>query len=241
MKEATRHQLSQNEILFYFTRAAVGAQVPFGIAEEFALWSVWMGSSGMDPAPHGNRVLNYLDQEQSTLQGKLSRNSNNMHLNSTSDQFLSALQAGCFVGDWLGEDQETDPSMVIENVDVPFLVAAAAGHSSTPCTVSWSEPECRIVFDTNRNWEMSWNGKVRPDFSGPSTVSINRVPDVDDLVEFENRSFCEFPKTREQVLNEGIRTGEEWSSIMSYFRRCLVPSSIQSRESGAGAGLVDTD
>ena len=107
----------------------MGARAPFGIAEEFALWSVWMGSSGMDPAPHGNRVLNYLDQEQSTLQGKLSRNSNNMHLNSTTDQFLSALQAGCFVGDWLGEDQETDPSIVIENVDVPFLVVAAAGHS----------------------------------------------------------------------------------------------------------------
>ncbi|MEC7540070.1 MAG: DUF3726 domain-containing protein, partial [SAR324 cluster bacterium] len=111
MKEASRHQLSQNEILFYFTRAAVGARAPFGIAEEFALWSVWMGSSGMDPAPHGNRVLNYLDQEQSTLQGKLSQNSKNMHLYSTTDQFLSALQAGCFVGDWLGEDQETDPSI----------------------------------------------------------------------------------------------------------------------------------
>ena len=131
--------------------------------------------------------------------------------------------------------------MVIENVDVPFLVVAAAGHSSTPCTVSWSEPECRIVFDANRNWEMSWNGKERPDFSGPSTVSINRDPDVHDLEEFENRSFCEFQKTRQQVLNEGIRTGEEWSSILSYFQRCLVPSSIQSMESGAGAGLVDTD
>ncbi|MEL0181405.1 MAG: DUF3726 domain-containing protein, partial [Deltaproteobacteria bacterium] len=75
--------MSQNEILFYFTRAAVGARAPFGIAEEFALWSVWMGSSEMDPAPHGNRVLNYLDQEQSTLQGNLSRKSNNMHLYST--------------------------------------------------------------------------------------------------------------------------------------------------------------
>ena len=88
---------------------------------------------------------------------------------------------------------------------------------------------------------MSWNGKERPDYSGPSTVSINRDQDVQDLEDFENRSFCEFQKTRQQVLNEGIRTGEEWSSIMSYFQRCLVPSSIQSRESGAGAGLVDTD
>ena len=39
-------------------------------AEEFALWSVWMGSSEMDPPPWKS-VLNYLDQEQSTLQETL--------------------------------------------------------------------------------------------------------------------------------------------------------------------------
>ncbi|GIT04514.1 MAG: hypothetical protein CM1200mP28_17730 [Deltaproteobacteria bacterium] len=29
--------------------------------------------------------------------------------------------------------------------------------------------------------------------------------------------------------------------IYSFFKRCLVPSTEESRKSGAGAGLVDTD
>ena len=42
--------LSFNEILFYFTRAAVGVGVPYGLAEDFAKSSIWLGICGFDPA-----------------------------------------------------------------------------------------------------------------------------------------------------------------------------------------------
>ena len=44
-----------------------------------------------------------------------------------------------------------------------------------------------------------------------------------------------------KVLNNGVKVGEKWPEIYEYFSRCLVKSSAESRASGAGAGLVDTD
>ena len=42
--------LSFNEIMFYFTRAAVGGGVPFGLAEDFGRAAIWIAAaSGLDP------------------------------------------------------------------------------------------------------------------------------------------------------------------------------------------------
>ena len=42
--------LSFNEIMFYFTRAAAGGGVPFGLAEDFGRAAIWIAASGLDPA-----------------------------------------------------------------------------------------------------------------------------------------------------------------------------------------------
>ena len=42
--------LSLNEIMFYFTRAGVGAGLSFGLAEDFGRSSIWLAVSGLDPA-----------------------------------------------------------------------------------------------------------------------------------------------------------------------------------------------
>ena len=42
--------ISFNEIMFYFTRAAAGGGVPFGLAEDFGRAATWIAASGLDPA-----------------------------------------------------------------------------------------------------------------------------------------------------------------------------------------------
>ena len=48
-------------------------------------------------------------------------------------------------------------------------------------------------------------------------------------------------ENRKRVLETGVPIYESWPVIHSFFSRCLVPSTEESRKSGAGAGLVDTD
>ena len=52
------------------------------------------------------------------------------------------------------------------------------------------------------------------------------------------RSIQEITK---KLLETGVPVYDSWSVIYSFFKRCLVPSTEESRKSGAGAGLVDTD
>ena len=46
---------------------------------------------------------------------------------------------------------------------------------------------------------------------------------------------------KEKILQTGVKVGEHWQGIYDYFSRCLVKSTAESRASGAGAGIVDTD
>ena len=46
---------------------------------------------------------------------------------------------------------------------------------------------------------------------------------------------------KKKLLETGVPVYDSWSEIYSFFKRCLVPSTEESRKSGAGAGLVDTD
>ena len=46
---------------------------------------------------------------------------------------------------------------------------------------------------------------------------------------------------KKKILETGVPVYDSWSEIYSFFKRCLVPSTEESRKLGAGAGLVDTD
>ena len=59
--------LSFNEIFFYFTRAATGGGVPFGLAEDFGHAAIWIAASGLDPALITSSALKELDCGRSSL------------------------------------------------------------------------------------------------------------------------------------------------------------------------------
>lgn len=242
MKEESQQILSQNEVKFYCTRAAVGAGVPFGLAEEFAKWALWFGFSGLDLASICVSVLNNLDQGISDLHGQIHQKPHQLRICSNSKTTLSAIQAGCFVTDWLSDHDDTDEQLVIHETDSPFLLTAAVGTTpSKACSISWDNPSCQINFDSNKNWKLVSEGENSPEFSGPSTVILSMNPGLSNPVDIVSKQTFHFQDNRKKILNQGISVGKDWALILNYFKRCLVPSSAKSREVGAGAGLVDTD
>ena len=125
--------LSFNEILFYFTRAAVGVGVPVGLAEDFGRSSVWIGSSGLDPARITSNALQALDCGRSGLNATLTEGKKETVLTPTGGKRLSALQAGSAVCDWISEkteDARKSKQFIAKNVDYPFLAAAEVGLSN---------------------------------------------------------------------------------------------------------------
>jgi len=95
--------LSLNEIMFYFTRAGVGAGLSFGLAEDFGRSSVWIAANGLDPARITSKTLKSLDEAQSSLCASQTEIDAETVLTPSGGKQLSALFAGPSVCDWILE------------------------------------------------------------------------------------------------------------------------------------------
>ncbi len=240
--------LSLGEIFFYFTRAATGVGVPFGLAEDFGRASAWIGGSGLDPAQITVAALNALDEGQSDLCANLIESDGAMLLTSLTDKPLSALQAGPAVCDWISSQTKISREtrrFVARNVDSPFLVVAALGVVNCGCwEASWRDAggnQYLVFMAVDGGWKASWSGSETPQQSGSAEMTITQTlkasSDSEEWPHHGNTSG----KNRIQVLESGTPVYEEWPRIYAFFSRCLVPSTQQSRQAGAGAGLVNTD
>ena len=241
-------KLSLNEVRFYFTRAAVGVGVPFGLAEDFGRSVSWLACSGLDPASICAPVLQSLESGQSSLYPKLNQWNGEALLKPPPDKLLSAIQAGSFASDWIVPmEQKSGKNSYLsaENVDYPFLVAAALGASGcSGWEISWetsSEDRFLINYEENRSWDAFWSDRVVPENSGPGRLKITPAdigePDHNVWLHREHRSS----EDAAVVLETGVAVHESWPVIYSFFKRCLVPSTDDSHQAGAGAGLVDSD
>jgi Protein of unknown function (DUF3726). len=91
--------LSFNEIFFFFTRAATGGGVPFGLAEDFGHAAIWIAASGLDPALMTSNALKELDCGHSSLKTTITEGKEEILLTADSGKKLSAIQAGIAVCD----------------------------------------------------------------------------------------------------------------------------------------------
>ena len=85
--------LSFNEIMFYFTRAAAGGGVPFGLAEDFGRAATWIASSGLDPAAMTANALKDLECGRSCLKASLTEGKKGIFLTAENGKRLSAILA----------------------------------------------------------------------------------------------------------------------------------------------------
>ena len=240
--------LSFNEIMFYFTRAAAGGGVPFGLAEDFGRAAIWIASSGLDPAGMTAIALKELECGQSCLKATLTEGNKEILLTAESGKKLSAIQAGAAVCDLISvqlENPKNMQSIVAENVDCPFLVCAAIGSANYDAwEISWPASEeipCSVLICEDGSWKSSWKGREIPEQVSATDVKVLTVNNREEYYDKWDGKTVYSGNNKKQLLETGVPVYESWSVIYSYFSRCLVPSTDESRKTGAGAGLVDTD
>ena len=240
--------LSFNEIFFYFTRAAIGGGVPFGLAEDFGHAAIWIAASGLDPALITSNALKELDCGHSSMKTTITEGKEEILLTADSGKKLSAIQAGAAVCDLISERTENPKniqSIIAEKVDVPFLVCAALGAAAYDrWEISWSASDdttCSVLICEDGSWESSWKGRKIPEVIDGVDVKVIFMNNCEDYYEkWDGKTFYS-STNKKKILETGVPVYDSWSDIYSFFKRCLVPSTEESRKSGAGAGLVDTD
>ena len=240
--------LSFNEVMFYFSRAAVGAGLPYGLAEEYGRSSIWIASGGLDPAAFTSNALKSIDEAQSSLSASQTENSAETVLTCSGEKKLSSLLAGPSVCDWISTkdtDSNEDQHFSAKNVDHPFLLAAAVGSlNSGSWEISWQDSRgtlYAVLTAEHCNWKTSWDSADISLMSGAADVRIRSVERSLFNTDKWNGKKSYSEKNRGRVLETGVQVYEDWPIIHSYFSRCLVPSTVGSHKSGAGAGLVEID
>ena len=240
--------LSFNEIFFYFTRAAKGGGVPFGLAEDFGRAATWIAASGFDPALITSNALKELDCGRSCLRTKITEEKKGILLTADSGKKLSAILAGAAVCDLITAQPEIPKNMqsiIAEKVDCPLLVCAALGAANFDgWEISWFATDntiCSVLICEEGSWKSSWNGSKIPEVVDGVDVKIIFVKKLEGYYgKWEGSTFYT-GKIKKKLLETGVPVYGSWQVIYSFFKRCLVPSTEESRKKGAGAGLVDTD
>ena len=240
--------LSFNEIMFYFTRAAAGGGVPFGLAEDFGRSAIWIASSGLDPAGMTAIALKELECGRSCLKANLTEGKKEIFLTAEKGKRLSAIQAGAAVCDLISarpENPKNMQSIIAEKVDCPFLVCAALGAANYDgFELSWlatDDTPCSVLIYGDGSWKSSWKGRKIPEVIDAVDVKIICMNNREDYYEKWDDKTLYSGNNKKKLLETGVPVYDSWSDIYSFFKRCLVPSTEESRKTGAGAGLIDTD
>jgi hypothetical protein len=230
--------ISLNEILFIFTRAGFGVNASIGISEDFARSNMWLAENGFDPSLCSIVALDSLDEGKSSLVIEQS----NDGFSGPSSQYLSALQASVSALDWIKTDQGVE--LTIANVDSPLLLVAALGANKVKgwqvCWCDETGANFQVNFMTSDQWQIINEGSNAIELSKGATMTVSLLGNAETDLEGEMRKF-DSKIEKNKILQTGVTVHEHWDAIYAYFSRCLVKSTAESRASGAGAGLVDTD
>ena len=230
--------ISLNEILFIFTRAGFGVNAPIGISEDFARSNMWLAENGFDPSLCSIAALDSLDEGRSSLAIEYS----NGHFSGSGKQYLSAIQASVSALDWIKGNQGL--TLTIANVDSPLLVLAALGANQVEgwqvCWCDETDASFQVNFVGKGQWQIISDGSTAIELSKGATMMMSLLDNSELTLKGEIQKFdTEIEKNK--ILKTGVAVHEHWDAIYAYFSRCLVKSTAESRASGAGAGLVDTD
>jgi hypothetical protein len=124
------------------------------------------------------------------------------------------------------------------------LAAAIGALNSGSWEICWQDSggSCYAVLTAQHaNWKTFWDPTDISQMSAAADVTIKAVESSLFKAEKWKGKTSYSEKNRKLVLETGVQVYEAWPIIHSFFSRCLVPSTEESRKSGAGAGLVDTD
>jgi hypothetical protein len=126
-----------------------------------------------------------------------------------------------------------------------LVVSALGANQCTGIQASWTDKSnnhYEVNLKDDIEWEIISSSEAPIELSNYADIHISAF-DVNNKTSISNGKLktLNIAEERLKTLNNGVNVGDKWPEIYEYFSRCLVKSSAESRASGAGAGLVDTD
>jgi hypothetical protein len=229
-------RLSLSEVEVTTRKAALGAGFPLGLAEEAGACAAWLAAAGfpfdrlvaaalLTAAPERPRVIRRGNVYEVAGEGACSA--------------IRILPSAC---DLIIASASARRQISVEaRVDVPALAIAQAALATAASAVPLAvEIDTKLSAVAGENSIVLF-GAIGERAALPERVAI-RLATEGDAVGLQSVDGVEIAVARSLAFEEGVVAEDSyWQQISSLSARTLVPATTQSREHGAGAGLIDSD
>ena len=231
--------VSNAEIETLTCKAAVGVGLPVGLAEEAGAAAAWLSAVGFAGAEIAYRAIENLRK------GKARPVIVSSHSESlcpdTKGKLASVMYAAPSIFDFL---QTTSPVTVVR-LDEPLLLF---GHLVCSSSIPAVELVLHSVGSTGEVLQgviQRGHGRLEgPLFSNQEAKNGSEVS-VTMVGISEDRNFKPTKKeidVRRVAIQRGVAVNEAiWTELKRLAAQTLVPESVESKQRGAGAGLIDND
>jgi hypothetical protein len=221
-------RLSLNEIEVTVRKAALGAGLPLGLAEEAGAACVWLAAAGLPVAELARAAL---DGAAST-ELRLVRSPGMTRLLAHGGA-LSTLAAAPSACDLVVSDAQAPPAVLRMVLDVPALALGQAAVATQRSGLSL----CLTAGGVAWGFAAGLAPAGRPEMNRLATlrscqVTLSRAADA-------GQPMLSPPAA---TAHSGVEVdAAQWRVVQALADRMLVSATRHSREHGAGAGLIDTD
>ena len=238
---------SLSELYSTVRKAAVGRGVPHGIAEDLADAVCWLNSLSFDGVTCAVDCLAHWPSDTSAV--RLLRDENGLILaTENADTAASALFAGPALGDLLQTGAVPNSGFSV-SIDVPLLALAAVAQTCARLKRrAWLMIHLQgqaVIADCNEETCQLITVTPQLTITAPPATEVTLWPsqpdqssgDIGALINHE-----EFSQRRNRALTKGLEVCDgSLEQLEAWAALTLVPESNRSRETGAGAGLLDND
>ena len=238
---------SLSELYSTVRKAAVGRGAPHGIAEDLADAVCWLDSLSFDGVSCAVDCLAHWPSDTPVV--RLLRDENGLVLETAKpDTAASALFAGPALGDLLQTGAVPDAGFSV-SVDVPLLALAAVAQTCVRLKRrAWLMIHLQgqaVIADCNEETCQLITVTPQLTITAPPATEVTLWPsqpdqssgDIGALINHE-----EFSQRRNRALTKGLEVCDgSLEQLEAWAALTLVPESNRSRETGAGAGLLDND
>jgi hypothetical protein len=225
-------RLSINEIEVTARKAALGAGLPLGLAEDAGAAAAWLAARGFPVAELMAAAL-----EATGPEPRVERSGARLLFLSERGP-CSVLRVAPSACDLVLVSAEAREPVAVEAVlDVPVLAVAQA-------VLAAASPGVALLIETAGTPAVEVTQGAPAFLVQPSALAALRCERVRiALSEAAGREAPEpFQAEREAALDQGVWVdADPWHRIQTLADRMLVPATAHSHERGAGAGLIDTD
>jgi hypothetical protein len=231
-------RLSLSEVEVTTRKAALGAGFPLGLAEEAGACAAWLAAAGfpfaelmaaalLTDTPERPHVIRKGDVVELAGEGVCSA--------------LRMLPSACDLV--IASANARRPISVEARVDVPALAIAQAALASAGSAVPLAVAIGGVLSVVTRgeNSPLLFGSIATIAALRSKLVSIRLMDESNPQPQHGPDAFG-LEGARVLALEQGVVADDhDWERVSRLAARTLVPATIQSREHGAGAGLIDSD